>query len=129
MERRGVSDLFRALVPVGTVEAVRQEYEVFRTAGGDYLVFSRSSRGTSSFHMTMIDAAKVEALAKVVGRQGVTTGSLMKDGKLEEVFGAGDKVATRFDLLIGLYVLTAMGKVEMMKEGRNLVFRKKGDGA
>jgi hypothetical protein len=129
MERRGVSDLFRALVPVGTVEAVRQEYEVFRTAGGDYLVFSPSSRGTSSFHMTMIDAAKVEALAKVVGRQGVTTGSLMKDGKLEEVFGAGDKVATRFDLLIGLYVLTAMGKVEMMKEGRNLVFRKKGDGA
>jgi len=34
MERTQVADLFRALVPVGTVEAVRQEYQVFRVAGG-----------------------------------------------------------------------------------------------
>ncbi len=127
MEKGGVSDLFRALVHLGTVEAVRQEYQVFRTAGGDYLVFSPSSRGTSSFHMTMVGAAKVEALHRRVGKQGVTTGSLMKDGKLEEAFGPSNKVETRFDLLMGLYVLTAMGKVEMEKEGRNLVFRRKTD--
>jgi hypothetical protein len=117
--------LFRALVPVGAVEAVRQEYEVFRTAGGDYLIFSPSSRGTASFHMTMVEGAKVEALEKTVGKQGVTTGSLMKDGRLEDVFGSEGNVATRFDLLMGLYVLTAMGKVVMTKEGRNLVFRRK----
>ena len=129
MEKGVVSDLFKALIPVGTVEAVRQEYQVFRSAGGDYLVFSPSSRGTSSFHMTVIGAEKVEALAAAVGKHGVTTGSLMKDGKLEEEFGPGDKVATRFDMLIGLYVLTAMGRVEMEKEGRNLVFRRKEEGA
>lgn len=127
MEGSGVSDLFRALVPVGTVGAVRQEYHVFRTAGGDFLIFSPSSRGSSSYHMTVVDSAKVEALQRVVGRQGVTTGSLMKEGKLEEAFGPTEKVATRFDLLMGLYVLTAMGKVEMKKEGRNLVFSRKDD--
>lgn len=125
MEIGGVSDLFRALIPIGTVEAVRREYQVFRTAGGSYLVFSPSSRGTASFHMTMVEAAKVEALEKVVGKQGATTGSLMKEGKLEEEFGGEGNVATRFDLLMGLYVLTAQGKVEMTKEGRNLVFRRK----
>ncbi len=125
MEKRSVSDLFRALAHLGTVAAVRQEYQVFRTAGGDFLVFSPSSRGTSSYHMTMVGAAKVEALERVVGKQGVTTGSLMKDGELEEAFGPSNRVETRFDLLMGLYVLTAMGKAEMMKEGRNLVFRRR----
>jgi hypothetical protein len=120
-----VSDLFRALIPVGSVEAVRQRYEILRTSGGDYLVFSPSARGTASFHMTVVEAAKVEALEKAVGREGVTTGSLMKGGKLEETFGPAGNVATRFDLLMGLYVLTAMERLEMTKEGRNLVFRKR----
>ncbi len=125
MEQADVGGLFRALIPVGTVEAVRQEYKVFRTAGGDYLVFSPSSRGSSSFHMTMVTADKVEALAKVLGKEGATTGSLMKGGKLGESFGSQDMVATRFDVLMGLYVLAAMGRVEMRKEGRNLVFTKR----
>ncbi len=121
----GVSDLFRALVHVGTVEAVRQEYQVYRTAQGDYLVFSPSSRGTSAFHMTRVQAEKVEALAKAVGKEGATTGSLMKERKLEEAFGSGEKVVMRFDLLMALYVLTALGRVEMQKSGRNLVFKSK----
>ncbi len=125
MEQTDVGGLFRALIPVGTVEAVRQEYQVFRAAGGDYLVFSPSSRGSSSFHMTMVTAEKVEALAKVVGKEGATTGSLMKGGKLGEPFGSEDKVATRFDVLMALYVLAALGRVEMQKEGRNLVFTRR----
>jgi hypothetical protein len=32
---------------------------------------------------------------------------------------------TRFDLLMALYVLTAQGRVEMSKSGRNLVFTRK----
>jgi hypothetical protein len=124
MEQGSVSDLFRALIPVGTVEAVRQSYQVFRAAGGDYVVFSPSSRGASSFHMTLVSAEKVDALAKVIGKGGVTTGSLMKERKLEESFGPSGGVAMRFDLLMGLYVLAAMGKLEMKKEGRNLVFTK-----
>ncbi len=122
-----VSHLFQALIHVGTVKAVRQQYQVCRTASGDFLVFSPSSRGTSSFHMTKVEAGKVEALAGVVGREGVTTGSLLKDRRLEEAFGSGEKVATRFDLLMALYVLTALGTVEMKKSGRNLVFSKCGD--
>ncbi len=125
METTKVGDLFRALVPVGNVEAVRQEYEVFRTAGGDYLVFSPSSRGSSSYHMTLIGSEKVEALAGALGKDGATTGSLMKSGKLEEAFGTGGNVAMRFDVLIGLYVLTASGRADMKKEGRNLVFTRR----
>ena len=122
MDQEGVSNIFRALVPVGNVAAVRQEYQIFRTAGGDFLVFSPSSRGSSSFHLTRVEADKVDALVKVIGKEAVTTGSLMKNGTLVEVFGSGDREATRFDLLMALYVLTALGKVKMTKSGRNLVF-------
>jgi hypothetical protein len=122
MDQQGVSDIFRALVPVGNVTAVRQEYQIFRTAGGDFLVFSPSSRGSSSFHLTRVDGDKVDALVEVIGKEAVTTGSLMKNSKLVEVFGSVDTVATRFDLLMALYVLTALGKVKMTKSGRNLVF-------
>ena len=128
MEGGGVEDLFRALVPMGKVEAVRQVYEVFRTAGGDYLVFNPGSRGSSSYHMTLISSTKVEALISAMSEEGVTTGSLTKDSKLEEAFGMKDKVAMRFDILIGLYILAAMGRVEMKKEGRNLVFTKRKSG-
>ena len=125
MSRADVSSFFMALVPVGDVEAVRQEYHVFRTSGGDFLVFSPSTRGSLSFHMTHVPAMKVQALAEVVGRDPVTSGSLLKDARLEEAFGAEDKVAMRFDLLMGLYVLVAQGTLEMEKEGRKLVFRRR----
>ena len=128
MEGGGVADLFRALVPIGRVKAVRQAYEVFRTAGGDYLVFNPGSRGSSSYHMTVISSTRVEALAAAMNKEGVTTGSLMRDPKLEEAFGMKDKVAMRFDILIGLYILAAMGRVEMKKEGGNLVFTKRKSG-
>jgi len=107
------------------VEAVRQKYEVFSTAGGDYLVFSPSSRGSSSYHMTLVSSARVETMAKAMGREGVTTGSLMKDSRLKKALGARDKIAKRFDILFGLYVLTATGRVEMTKEGKNLVFTRR----
>ncbi len=129
MSRADVSGFFNALVPVGTVEAVRQEYQVFRTAGGDFLVFSPSNRGSLSFHMTHVSATKVQALSKVVGKEEVTSGSLLKDGRLEDAFGSEDKVAMRFDLLMCLYVMVAQGSLEMEKEGRNLVFRRRKDGA
>lgn len=122
MDQEGVSDIFRALVPVGNVMAVRQNYQIFRTAEGDFLVFSPSSRESSSFHLTRVEADKVDALVKVIGKEVVTTGSLMKNGRLVEVFGSGDRVATRFDLLMALYVLTALGKVKMTKSGGILVF-------
>jgi len=125
MGRESVADLFMALVPVGRVEAVRQEYEVFRTAGGDFVVFSPSHRGASSYHMTLVPAAKVEALEAAMGKGGVTTGSLMKNSKLEQEFGADDRLAMRFDILTGLSILAAMGRAEMKKEGRNLVFTKR----
>jgi len=128
MEGGGVADLFRALVSVGRVKAVRQEYEVFRTAGGDYLVFNPGSRGSASYHMTLISSTKVDALAAAMSQGGVTTGLLMKDSKVGEAFRTKDKVAMRFDILIGLYILAAMGRAEMKKEGRNLVFTKRRSG-
>ncbi|HEV2226597.1 MAG TPA: hypothetical protein VGR56_07325 [Nitrososphaerales archaeon] len=38
--------------------------------------------------------------------------------------GPGEEVAKRFDLLMALYALTALGKAEMKKTGRILVFSK-----
>lgn len=125
MGQADLSGLFMALFPVGTVEAVRQEYQVFRTAGGDFLVFSPSNRGSRSFHMARVPAAEVQALAKVVGKEGVTSGSLIRDERIEETFGSKDRASMRFDLLMGLYVLVAQGTVGMEKEGRSLVFRSK----
>ncbi len=52
MSDGGLSDLFRAVGYVGTVKAVRQDYQVFRTVVGDFLVFSSSNRGSMAFHMT-----------------------------------------------------------------------------
>jgi len=121
----GISGLFGALAPVGTVQAVRQVYHVFRTAEGMFVVFSPSNRGTTSYHMSLVEAEKVEAVAEVVTRDGVTTGSLMKDGKVTEAFGEGNEAGTRYDVLMALYVLTAQGTVEMDKVGRNLVFTRR----
>jgi hypothetical protein len=86
------------------------------------MVFSPSSRGTLSYHMTIVPSDKVDALYDVMGKDRVTTGSLMKYKRLEGPFGPRDKVAARFDVLMALYVLSALGKAEMEKEGRNLVF-------
>ncbi len=128
MEGADISDLFRALIQVGTVEAVRQQYHVYRSATGDFVILSPSSRGSSSYHLTQVPAEKVETLEKVVGKGGATTGSLMKESKLDAAFGTKENVAKRFDILMGLYVLTALGKVEMGKSARNLVFTKKPEG-
>ncbi|MDG6902821.1 MAG: hypothetical protein JRM80_12805 [Nitrososphaerota archaeon] len=124
MVRSDPSDLFRALVHVGTVEAVRQRYTVFITAGADYVVFSPSRRGSLSYHMAVVSSEKVDALYKAVGKEGATTGLLMKDRALGRIFGEGDRVAVRFDILMALYVLAAAGKLTMEKEGRKLVFRR-----
>ncbi len=64
----------------------------------------------------------MEALRKIVATETVTSGSLMKDERVSEAFGDAEKVTLRFDILMALYVLTAMGEAEMAKSGRNLVF-------
>ena len=75
--------------------------------------------------MSLVEAEKVDAVAEAVNKDGVTTGSLMKDDNLTEAFGEGNEAETRYDVLMALYVLTAQGAVEMNKVGRNLVFTKK----
>ena len=119
-----IGDRFRALALVGTVKAVRQEYEVYRTAGGDFVLLSPSNRGSHSFHMTLVTAEMAEAVSGAMGREPVTTASLMKDESLDETLGGGDKGAKRFDVLMSLYVLVASGRVDMEKAGRSLVFTK-----
>ena len=127
MSGADVSDLFRALIHVGTVVAVRQEYHVYRSATGNFVVLNPSSRGSNSYYLTQVQAEKVEALAKAVGKGGATTGSLMKESKLDQTFGTKENVGKRFDILMGLYVLTALGQVEMKKSGRNLVFSRRSE--
>jgi hypothetical protein len=125
MSDGGLSDMFRAIGYVGAVKAVRQDYQVFRTAGGEFLVFSPSSRSSSSFHMARVSVEKADVLRKIVQKEDVTSGSLMRDDRVRDVFGSEDKVGLRFDLLMTLYVLAALGEVEMAKSGRNLSFSSK----
>lgn len=119
----GLGDLFRPLGYVGTVQAVRQGYEVYRNSGGDFLVFSPSNRGAASFHMTVVSSMKVESVAGALTKAGVTSGSLLKNEEVARAFGM-EGLALRFDLLMALYVLTALGRAKMERTGRNLVFRK-----
>lgn len=125
MAADGVSDSFRALAYIGSVKAVRQEYRVYRTAAGDFLVLSPSSRSPSSYYMTLVTAAEVEAVARVVRRKSVTTNSLMEEKEATETFAAKERTALRFELLMTLYALVATGAVEMGRSGRNLVFSPK----
>ena len=121
MNSSDVSDLFVSAFRVGEVQAVRQEYQVFRTASGSFMVLSPSNRGRSSYHLTVVSPEEVEAVGKAVRKGSVTSGSLLKQKEVVEAFGA-EGLSLRFDLLMALYVLTALGRAEMKKEGRNLVF-------
>lgn len=107
---------------IGPVVGVKQEYHVFRTARGDFVVFSKSNRGSTSFHMTFVPSARVETLRSLIPKKGATSGSLLKEKRVVEVFGTEDKDALYFEVLTTLYVLAGMGAVEIAKSGRNLVF-------
>src|SRR5579863_10530691 len=60
---------------IGPVVGVKQEYHVFRTGRGDYAVFSKSNRGSASFHMTFVQAERVETLRHSIPKKGATSGS------------------------------------------------------
>jgi hypothetical protein len=107
---------------IGPVVGVKQEYQVFRTARGDFVVFSKSNRGSTSFHMSFVPATRVEALKQMIPKKGATSGSLLKEKKVIEMFGTEDRDALYFEVLTTLYVLAGMGVVEITKSGRNLVF-------
>ncbi len=120
-----LSDSFRALAYVGTVKAVRQEYTVFRSAAGDYMVFSPSSRSPSSYHVTFVPFARVEALKGLISGKDVTTNSVLKDESIRGVFGAKEKASLRFDALMTLYAMNAAGLLDMRRAGRSLSFSSK----
>jgi hypothetical protein len=110
---------------IGPVVGVKTGYQVFRTGRGDFVVFSKSNRGSASFHMTFVRAARVEALGRLLPKEGATSGSLLKDKRVVEAFGMEDRAALYFEVLTTLYVLAAMGVVEVKKSGRSLVFTPK----
>jgi hypothetical protein len=107
---------------VGPVSGVKQEYHVFRTARGDFVVFSKSNRGSTSFHATFVPEVRVESLRTAIPKKGTTSGSLLKEKGVAEKFGTDDKAALYFEVLTTLYVMAAMGIVEITKSGRNLLF-------
>lgn len=117
-----ISDSFRALVFVGVVKAIRQEYQVYRTAGGEFIIFSPSSRSPLSFHMTVVPAGNVDIVSRAAKKKAVTTTSLLGEKEVTEGFASKDSAALRFDLLMTLYVMVAAGMLEMDRSGRNLVF-------
>lgn len=118
-------DLRRALGGpeyIGPVSGTKQEYQVFRTARGDYAVFSKSNRSSMSFHMTLISARWVEELNRLIPREGTTSGTLIRQTEVTAVFGSEQRDELYFELLTTLYVLAALGRVDIGKSGRSLVF-------
>ncbi len=107
---------------IGPAVGVKQEYQVFRTGRGDFVVFSKSNRSATSFHMTFVPASRVEVLRQAVPEKGTTSGSLLKDKAVAKAFGTKERDALYFEVLTTLYVLAALGVVEVRKSGRNLVF-------
>ncbi len=107
---------------VGPVAAVKQEYQVFRTGRGDFVVFSKSNRSASSYHMTFVPASRVQALRRLIPSKGATSGSLLKDKKVVTIFAGESRDTIYFEMLTTLYVLAAMGFVAISKSGRSLLF-------
>ncbi len=126
MSGAGLAASFGAIAYVGTVKAVRQEYLVYRMASGDFVVFSRSSRSLSSYHMTIVPRGRAELLGRMAAKEALTSNLVLKDRRAADAFGGKDRTATRFDVLMTLYVLTAQGTLEMKKAGRSLVFTSRG---
>jgi hypothetical protein len=107
---------------IGPVTGVKQEYHVFRTPKGDYAVMSKSNRSATSFHMTFVPELRVESLRTAIPKKGTTSGMLLKDKKVVDMFGVEDKQALYFEVLTTLYVLASLGAVVITKSGRNLIF-------
>ena len=122
MSSPAVREIMSGPAYVGPVAGVKQEYDVYKTARGDFAVFSRSNRGSASFHVTFIPAARVAALREAIPPEGTSTGALLKDERVASTFDAEDRDVLYFEVLTSLYVLAALGDVEVTKSGRNLVF-------
>jgi hypothetical protein len=111
---------------VGPVLGVKSEYHVYRTAKRDFVVFTKSNRGKTSFHVTFVAETRVEALKELVPEDGTTSGALLKDARVAEIFREDDRDALYFEVLTTLYILAALSFVEITKSGRNLLFTPKG---
>ena len=127
MSGAALREIFGGPEYIGPVLGVKQEYHIFRTGRGDYVVFSKSNRSMTSFHMTFVPESRVDALRQVVPKEGTTTGSLAKDKRVAEAFGTADKQALYFEVLTTLYILAAMNFLQVTKSGRNLVFTPRKD--
>jgi len=72
--------------------------------------------------MTFVPEVRIEILKQVIPKKGTTSNSLLKERRMLEAFGGQDRRVLCFEVLAALYVLVALGIVEISKSGRNLVF-------
>jgi hypothetical protein len=124
---RELREIFGGPVYLGVVTGVKQEYHVLRTARGDYAVFSKSNRGGSSFHMTFVRASKVEFVTRLIPESGTTARSVAAERSLSKEFETDDEDSLYFEVLTTLYVIAALGAVEVRRSGRSLLFVPVGD--
>ena len=60
---------------------------------------SKSNRSNTSFHMTFVPELRVESLETAIPKKGTTSGMLLKDKKVIDMFGVEDKGALYFEVL------------------------------
>jgi len=110
-----IRTLQRGLEYCGRVEAVRQTYHVFETAGFYFVLsFARSRARRASGYFNLVNKGAVEFIQKRLGgSRGVTANQALAVARRTR------HVPTRLLALNALYVLVALGQASITRAGEH----------
>jgi hypothetical protein len=110
-----IRTLQRGLQYCGRVDAIRQSYHVFESAGGFLVLsFARAKARRGSGYFNLVDKAAVDYVhGRWGGTRGVTANDVLKAARRTR------HVATRLVALNVLYVLIARGEASITRTGEH----------
>ena len=111
-----ISELFNGLRYVGQAQGDRKTYHVFDGSSGYLVVAPTSARG---FYLSVVEREVPEFVARRFRGERLTASSLNRKARRADLF------ADRFQSLLALYVMVALGRARKLKlrEGKAMVFR------
>jgi hypothetical protein len=111
-----ISELFNGLRYVGHAQGDRNTYHVFDGSSG-YLVVAPASAG--GFYLSVVKREVPDFVARRFSGGRLTASALNRKARRADLF------TDRFQPLLGLYVMVALGRARKLKrrEGKAMVFR------
>lgn len=111
-----ISELFRDVHYVGRAQGDRNTYHVFRGAKGYLVIAPTSTRG---FYLNVVNPEVPDFISKRFHKKRLTAADLKRNSRRRDLFGKP------FQPLQALYVMTALGRAQKLKErqGRALLFK------